>query len=355
MDTPGAYAVESTYASASLLASSALDLDRSPPIALVLHAPPNFATPSIRARCRRRPSPAAVLQFFRQVRRAATGTTSPRTRVTLPMAKRAKAGVPPSAASFSFVYPLPAARDLMEALLQHEAISTSIGHFLLLGGFCYFDQQGQLLAVNAISADVHSPARLLLDGPHRAHADALRGLRAHGRLQQVTLSPLVDAGFHEFCWVNPSERLSPGGVELADGISYPDGAFLYQFNSGPVDEAVFYRLYVYGTPEERFHQAARVLMLARHMSEELRKRLRAEGRLFECAVQSVLHGVRMLKRTVSEDRVFHEQVRCLGWTEPIEPQRSYQEPRRGPTSPDEPPNDPQSIPATPNESIFLCA
>ena len=101
------------------------------------------------------------------------------------------------------------------------------GFFPLLGGFCYFDEDRQLLQCNAISL-VPSDCCLNFEGPITPSAAAMQELHTQRRMTPVTIDVLQEAGYRAFAWVNPNESI--GGIQLSEEVPYPSGAFVYEMS-----------------------------------------------------------------------------------------------------------------------------
>ena len=157
------------------------------------------------------------------------GLLGPLSAVTLPAKARKLAGIPANAASFAFAYPHLVHAGRATALVNDYVGSTQremepVLLFLLLGGFCYFDERGRLLRVNGLSFQP-SKFMLYLDGPYAANPAAGRAMKDFGRMLPETLEPFLDAGLVERGWVNPNE--CPGGHQLSDeDHSWHSGAFI---------------------------------------------------------------------------------------------------------------------------------
>ena len=164
------------------------------------------------------------------------GMLSPRCLITLSQEARTAAGVPPGATHFAFAYPFFDAQRVFSQLIGLAAHAPWL-FFLLLGGFCYFDEAGTLLQLNALALS-ESEQSLHLVGPHTASDAACEWLRAHGRLHPITLPALQASGFKGFGWVHPQE--SPGGFPFCpEEVLFPDGAFVYEISEAGF---LFYKL-----------------------------------------------------------------------------------------------------------------
>jgi len=128
-----------------------------------------------------------------------------------------------------------------------ESISTKmyIHPNLLLGGFCYFDSNDELLQVNSLSFAPGDSGVLFFDGPFDAPSATLPAMTDLERMQPVSLVQFLNAGVAHIGWINSNE----GGKLLADGAAARDsmmpaatpwesGAFLCALSDGG---SVFFR------------------------------------------------------------------------------------------------------------------
>ena len=169
----------------------------------------------------RAPSPALVEDVP-----AIEGLISPIAPITLPADSREVAGIPLEATSFCFAYPVAMMEDKLEKL---NLADEPWGFFLLIGGFCYFDDAGKVVGVNALTL---VPSRWIMefDGPHRPSTNALKSLYRQERMCEVTLDALESAGFRAFGWVHaasaPNETVKD--VIADSGMSNEVGGFVYE-------------------------------------------------------------------------------------------------------------------------------
>lgn len=167
-----------------------------------------------------------------------SGYLSPPNKITIRGERARIAGIPSNAAFFSFFYPLESLSGQYQRLASADEQPEPWLCFLLIGGYCYFDADRQLIQTNAFV--LHQTERkLTLAGPFRPSPTAVAALRAASRLRELTLAPLREQGFERWAWVNPGER--PGGHSLLeDGGELPsNGAFMFEAADG---EAVLYSL-----------------------------------------------------------------------------------------------------------------
>eukprot|EP01065_Artemidia_motanka_P013174 TRINITY_DN17267_c0_g1_i3.p1 TRINITY_DN17267_c0_g1~~TRINITY_DN17267_c0_g1_i3.p1 ORF type:complete len:1343 (+),score=289.30 TRINITY_DN17267_c0_g1_i3:945-4973(+) len=146
------------------------------------------------------------------------GRVSPISPVTLPAEARKKAYIPRLASYFVFAYPLPGMQGLSAMPLDWKHPSVM---FVTFGGFIYLDASKRPVAANALKPG----DGLYFDGPHRwTNNEAVRKLHEAGRLQPITIQPLLETGAQYFSWLLPGEDL---------GVTPPPchGGFVYLFRS----------------------------------------------------------------------------------------------------------------------------
>lgn len=173
------------------------------------------------------------------------GRLSPSSAVTLPPDARLTAKIPEAAAFFAFAYPLPgfehtiaeldrkADAALPQTTPSHGSPSLPlpspsaagaapspadttvswlawkklpIARFMSTGGFVYWDKELKLVSANALC----DGEGLQLEGPMPLPSDQLGAtLYNAGRVQRVTLAPLIERGVGGFCWLAAAEAI-PG-------------------------------------------------------------------------------------------------------------------------------------------------
>ena len=162
---------------------------------------------------------------------------SPAAPVTLQGAARRRAGIPEEAETFHFAYP--AAIEWSE-IESGADTSAPVCRLPLAGGFVYFDADGAVCAINAVSSLVNEeePSAAATDGASSSSSPSVgagsmlqfgsplpldpRTKRALGsRLRSVTLAPLLARGATHFAFITPSDEL-PGLSRAPRG-----GAFAY--------------------------------------------------------------------------------------------------------------------------------
>ena len=155
------------------------------------------------------------------------GALSPKHMVTVPAESRAGAGIPAKAEKFCFIFPLKDQHALAQirtaSLLQ--LARNPWAFTLLAGGFAYFDEYGNVLAVNAISF-APSATGLLLIGYEVNAVYAVNTMEQDKRTVEIREpKELTYLGVHKYGWVHPDEEF--GGKKLSDQHAYENGAFLY--------------------------------------------------------------------------------------------------------------------------------
>ena len=157
------------------------------------------------------------------------GVIGPMTPITLPDDVKESAGIPLPSTKFAFLYPL---SYFKSRLYRINLAVESWGCVHLLGGFAYFDEFDNLLGVNALTI-VPSSSVLHLFGPETPSQSNLQSMKDLGRMTEVVLDGLRDAGFRKFGWVNPGE-VPAGGEAIGPGIKNAYGGFMYETEDGPM-------------------------------------------------------------------------------------------------------------------------
>jgi hypothetical protein len=175
------------------------------------------------------------------------GQLSPKTSVTVPEDKREGAGIPRHAEQFCYIYPLksfsnllwPDAADELRNMRQ-ESGSGALSKWIdvvLEGGYVYFDEDGEIIRVNAISLQPTETEMVFRGRPllgDRAQAIVSKMEQA-GRLADIVEEREFTAGFTKLGWINPGETFD--GEKVTEDYEYEDGAFLIIKPSGPAADA----------------------------------------------------------------------------------------------------------------------
>ena len=181
---------------------------------------------------------------------APIGMFSPLCVINLPQQARAEAGVPDAAKYFSFLYPAEEGQEQLTHLNLKEEPWACV---FLIGGFAYFDEKRQPVAINAyMSAMEPKPqqrsrnnlsssiaAMHIFLGPNPVTVEAVHALEENGRLSTVTSPELQNQGLRRFAWVHPNENV--GGHPLHAATEPPNsyGALVYVKEDG---NGISYRL-----------------------------------------------------------------------------------------------------------------
>lgn len=159
---------------------------------------------------------------------ACVGTLSPLSRFTCTSGESsAKNGE-----RFAFAYPLSGMSDASGA--ENWNMADPCISFLALGGFVHFDNAMQVCGVRSLCQG----DGLCFRGPLTFRWPALRDkLFREGRIQDVTLAPLVSLGVKGFCWLPPPEEdiQLVGDMEASQAGAWPHGAFLYTYEDPGMD------------------------------------------------------------------------------------------------------------------------
>jgi len=149
---------------------------------------------------------------------------SPFAAVNLPLTDRAPAGIPIPAARFAYIHPIAAAAALTPSQRTELRAACSCvegAELLLNGGFCYVDQSGAVVGVNAaVSDSAGSPGAFSFLGPFSLGEAAHEQLTASKRYLPVTDAPTRGGGAAAVCWIRPLEFAD-------DGVRAPFGAFAF--------------------------------------------------------------------------------------------------------------------------------
>ena len=175
--------------------------------------------------------------------RTVRGPLSPVAPITLPKSVWEAAGIPAKAKYFAFAYPACIGfykkgevlntdnlQPMDKQLLKLNLVEEMWGFFLLVGGFIYMDENKQILQNNALTL-VPTDFMMNFNGPKTPGVECLQGLQTHGRMINVTLETLQEAGFKAFGWAHANEK--PDGHALSTSEGYKHGAFVYIMKGAP--------------------------------------------------------------------------------------------------------------------------
>ena len=200
---------------------------------------------------------------------------SPACRITVGMEARAMASIPLDAMYFAFAYPTTEIEAELEEGAKQLELHQSAVHFLLVGGYVYFDEKLQVCQINALSLS-RSRTSITFTGPHPLPATVAEHMTVEGRLCKVTLDALESRGLVAVGWIHPGEIL-PGGDD--DGSQWPTGAFMYRKREGG---CIYYKMQPGINNEDfqkhsTFEQIARAAMVSAPELDETLGRLAVEA------------------------------------------------------------------------------
>jgi hypothetical protein len=175
--------------------------------------------------------------------RTVRGPLSPIAPITLPKSVWEAAGIPAKAKYFAFAYPAYIGfykkgeilktdnlQPMDKQLLKLNLVEEMWGFFLLVGGFIYMDENKQILQNNALTL-VPTDFMMNFDGPKTPGVECLQGLQTRGRMIDVTLETLQEAGFKAFGWAHANEKTDGHALSTSEG--YEHGAFVYIMKGAP--------------------------------------------------------------------------------------------------------------------------
>ena len=183
------------------------------------------------------------------------GSVSPHADITLGREVWETVGIPPSAHTYAFAYPLRLEAHAWARIEERlSRVGEELSAFLYFGGFLYFNRHSQLLQVNAVTPK-QSPHVVFLAGPFAAAPGVLEWMAQEQRMCPVTVESLTKAGFSSFGWVHGHE--APAEEPMG-----PHGSFLYEMTDS---RPVFYAL----TDDESWTAPNAVLTQSRKRIESL--------------------------------------------------------------------------------------
>ena len=154
--------------------------------------------------------------------------------VTIAKEKRNSMSIPQEAEYYAFAHPSTGIEAELEEGSHRLALHQSAMHFLLVGGYVYFDANHKVVQINALTL---SPSRtsIFYQGPHPFPAAIADHLTRMGRMSKVTVDSLESKGFLTVGWVYPGEEFLSVDADAGDGAGWPGGAFVYtKRNAEPV-------------------------------------------------------------------------------------------------------------------------
>ena len=147
-----------------------------------------------------------------------TGSCSPVHEVTLPRVIKRNTGCPVNSAYYCYIHPpvnLAEEIDWTQFKIHGRDIDEdvekenkwAIPYIALVGGFVYFDEHGNIIAVSALSM-TKTPYDLKLSGPFLPTKAAVKQIRRKKRACPIILEYFYEVGFAAFAWIHPQERFN---------------------------------------------------------------------------------------------------------------------------------------------------
>lgn len=126
------------------------------------------------------------------------------TPLTLPPDDRKMAHIPVNAERYAHLYPLDHLAGEDHVYYDFDLdVTTPHVCLCILGGFVYFDADGDIVAANALS----SGKAFHFDGPFKWRPEYTKGLQEQGRFVPVANPMRRAAGATHYCWLSPYETL----------------------------------------------------------------------------------------------------------------------------------------------------
>ena len=189
------------------------------------------------------------------------GMLSPSCKVTLPRKIKERAGVPADAERFAYMYPPNKLAGLIDWDRQREyqvpsresfhdnnnvrVTSTVVAgdpdekaerdrqtgraHAMILGAFVYFDEDMNILRINALCLKPMTN-QLRLSGPWAMTNECCESMRLLGRLQHLSTDVFQEAGLVSLGWINPQETFQSKHISIKGKCD--NGALVFMREDG---------------------------------------------------------------------------------------------------------------------------
>mmetsp|Transcript_17604 Transcript_17604/g.24826 ORF Transcript_17604/g.24826 Transcript_17604/m.24826 type:complete len:1155 (-) Transcript_17604:261-3725(-) len=201
------------------------------------------------------------------------GWMSPTHNVTLPEGEKVNVGIPRDGTKFSYIYPLPNVADKMDwkkldlnsfapiqsrsfrddtddSAIEIKTNKAAMFYIALLGGYAYFDEEDELICINAISFS-KTNYDLNMSGPFEASQFACEDLRHQDRVHLHPIGIYHEAGVVSIAWVHPYEKFQSKGVTESDEIVNDNGALVFYRSNGSAMVYIVDPLYVHATTNRK--------------------------------------------------------------------------------------------------------
>jgi hypothetical protein len=166
------------------------------------------------------------------------GSFSPISIITMDEHTKQIANIPFDAKYMAWAYPLSGIQVVDEITRNKMDVTLPENSFVLFGGFIFFNQNKELIQVNA----VFNGDNINFDVPKTLnYGDINNSLIKNGRLQEVTNQCFLDFNIKSFCWITPNENLN-------GKIICPFGGFLYMYS----DKTIYYFEIIAATTDQQY-------------------------------------------------------------------------------------------------------
>jgi hypothetical protein len=170
------------------------------------------------------------------------GRISPICPVNVEKAQREALAIPEDAKQLAWAYPVADWEQVEDMGMARTPSSVkgseAVESFLSVGGFMYFDTNGDVVGVTTLGTveeGDEQPADCHFGKPRKWQKEWTAALVAQGRFQAVTIKALSDIGAKHFCWIRPSEIIrGSDGKPLAAQPMLALGGFAYLFHENPL-------------------------------------------------------------------------------------------------------------------------
>ena len=171
------------------------------------------------------------------------GWMSPITPVTLPLEVKKEAGIPEKATKFAYLFApegLATSINWSEVRLFPNEINEqslkrqdewAIPMLAIMGGFAYFDENNNVLCVNAISL-LPTKYKIVFSGPFNTVQEVREDLQSLNRVHPMTMSSFYEGNYVALGWVNPSETFGAKTVAKDCPLDNSGGAFILYRDNG---------------------------------------------------------------------------------------------------------------------------
>ncbi len=183
--------------------------------------------------------------------REVIGKLSPTNKITVPKATRRKMGIPKKATHYAYAHPpeefakdidwqkyelpanvnnkdtddifqdspvdlnasisgrqLPRQRQRKHSEVDDNVVKNARGMFPVLGGYVYFDEDGNVLSVNILTFARTIYNKIFLTGPYETPPAVVNEMAASKRIGTIPFKQFHESSYVAMGWILPSERLT---------------------------------------------------------------------------------------------------------------------------------------------------